>query len=129
MAGRWGEGIWLGIRDESGEAIIGTEDGVHRARTVRRKASNHERWNRSKLDAVRTTPWNATDNTRRDEDIKVQIPGQEEELKEVPKAEESEIHQRRFHIRVQDVRKEGETPDTRMLRLQSGHGPRRGEAA
>ena len=115
LAGRWGEGIWLGIHDESGAAIIGTEKGIDRARAVRRKASNHERWNRAKLDAVRTTPCNATDNTRRDEDIKVQIPGQEEELKEVPKAEESEIHQIRFHIRVQDVRKERR--NTGMLRL------------
>ena len=24
LAGRWGEGIWPGIRDESGEAIVGT---------------------------------------------------------------------------------------------------------
>ena len=53
-----------------------------------RKALNHERWIRAKLDLVRTTPWNATDGTQRDEDIKVQIPGQEEEVKDVPKAEE-----------------------------------------
>ena len=78
LAGRWGEGIWLGIRGESGEAIIGTAEGIYRAMTVRRKASNHERWNRAKLDMVRTTPWNATDGTQRDDDIKVQVPGQEE---------------------------------------------------
>ena len=29
---RWERGIWLGVRDESGEIIIGTPDGVIKAR-------------------------------------------------------------------------------------------------
>ena len=29
---RWADGIWLGIREESGEHIIGTENGTVKAR-------------------------------------------------------------------------------------------------
>ena len=41
---RWEDGIWLGIREESGEHIIGTKDGVLKARTIRRRATKEERW-------------------------------------------------------------------------------------
>ena len=39
MAGRWSAGIWLVIREESGEVMIGTKDGIMKARTISRKAS------------------------------------------------------------------------------------------
>ena len=32
---RWDDGIWLGIREESGEHIIGTRDGVLKTRSIR----------------------------------------------------------------------------------------------
>ncbi len=37
---RWKEGVWLGIRMESGESLIGTDEGVVKARVLRRKAEN-----------------------------------------------------------------------------------------
>ena len=88
--GRWGEGVWLGIREETNEAMIATEEGMVRARTVRRKASHQERWNRNKLDKIRTAPWNVNKEVQSDEDIKIEVPGQEEEVKPVPVAEETE---------------------------------------
>ena len=42
---RWLNGIWLGIREESGEYMVGTPEGIFKVRTVRRKASHEERWN------------------------------------------------------------------------------------
>jgi hypothetical protein len=42
---RWSTGIWLGIREESGEVIIGTDEGVIKCRTIRRKSSDAERYN------------------------------------------------------------------------------------
>ena len=53
---RWKEGIWLGIRDESGEVIIGTSDGIIKCRSVRRKATEEERWNRIQIDEMKGTP-------------------------------------------------------------------------
>ena len=47
MKGRWMEGIWLGVREESGEVIVGTPEGIQKARTVRRKATNSERWKKN----------------------------------------------------------------------------------
>ena len=54
---RWAEGIWLGIRDESGEHIIGTEGGIIKARTIRRPGSPEERWKWEKFEKMRGLPW------------------------------------------------------------------------
>ena len=53
---RWGSGVWLGIREESGEVFIGTEDGVVKCRSIRRKAGP-ERWNPELFSKVKGTPW------------------------------------------------------------------------
>ena len=36
---RWKDGIWLGIRDRSGESLVGAEHGVIKVRSVRRKST------------------------------------------------------------------------------------------
>ncbi len=36
---RWEEGVFIGVREESGEIIIGTEKGVIKARAFRRRGS------------------------------------------------------------------------------------------
>ena len=59
---------------------------------------------------MRTTPWNADREVPRDEDVKIDIPGQEEEVQQVPQAEDTDRDRRRFHIKVNDVRTDGETP-------------------
>ncbi len=43
---RWREGAWLGIKAESGESVIGTSDGVAKAKDFRRKPENGGRWYR-----------------------------------------------------------------------------------
>ena len=40
---RWHEGIWLGVREDSGEIFVGTEEGVVRANPFRRKAGEENR--------------------------------------------------------------------------------------
>ena len=47
---RWREGVWLGVRLESGEAIVGTSEGVLKARDFRRKPESGGRWDRAKFD-------------------------------------------------------------------------------
>ena len=54
---RWSSGIWLGIREESGEVIVGTDKGVIKVRTIRRKGSDNERWDLVQLNEMRGTPW------------------------------------------------------------------------
>ena len=87
VGGRWSEGIWLGIGEESGEAMIGSKDGVMRARAIRRKASHCQGWNRSQIDEVTSAPWNAGKGNQRDTDIVIEVPGHEEETKEIPSDE------------------------------------------
>ena len=41
---RWKKGVWLGIREESGEYLVGNEEGVRKVRTVRRRGSHEDRW-------------------------------------------------------------------------------------
>ena len=53
---RWGEGVWSGVREESGETLIGTREGVIKVRTIRRKAGA-ARSSKELMDAVKGTPW------------------------------------------------------------------------
>ncbi len=50
---RWAEGIWLGIREESGEILIGTDEGVVKARTWNKKGMEAERWDIGKLNSLK----------------------------------------------------------------------------
>ena len=45
MESRWETGIWLGVRDESGEHLMGTPKGVIKVRTIRLISDDAERWN------------------------------------------------------------------------------------
>ena len=42
---RWVEGCFLGVRDESGEILVGNSEGVVKSRDFRRMGSEEERWN------------------------------------------------------------------------------------
>ena len=54
---RWERGVWLGVRDESGEIIIATPEGVVKARNFKRMASMEERWSASAIRNMRGLPW------------------------------------------------------------------------
>ena len=54
---RWVQAVFLGIREESGEIIVGTPDGIIKARDFKRHASNEERWNIEKFNAFKGVPW------------------------------------------------------------------------
>ena len=49
--------MWLGIRDESGETLIGTQNGVIKVNAIRRKGSNEERWNADEILGIKGVPW------------------------------------------------------------------------
>ena len=83
--------------------MIGTKDGIVNTRTIRRKGSPAHIWDRGKLCQVHSTPWNASGEEIRDEDIKLEVPGQEEEVKNVPALEEEERGRMRFYINIKDI--------------------------
>ena len=47
----------MGIRDETGEVIIGTSEGVVKARDFKRMGSPEERWNIESILGFVGTPW------------------------------------------------------------------------
>ncbi len=47
---RWKEGVLLGVRLESGEPMIGTNEGVAKARHLRRNLENGGRWSVQDVD-------------------------------------------------------------------------------
>ena len=57
LESRWGTGIWLGVREESGEILIGTKEGVIEFRSFRRKGSHADRWDWAELEAMQGVPW------------------------------------------------------------------------
>jgi hypothetical protein len=54
---RWEKGIWLGVRDESGEHIVGNRDGVVKVRAIRRRGSQEDRWNWEEFQEMKGLPW------------------------------------------------------------------------
>ena len=54
---RWSEGHFLGIRNETGELLIGNEEGVVSARDFQRIADPSRRWSAESLKALKGLPW------------------------------------------------------------------------
>ena len=54
---RWNTGAFLGIREESGEYKIGTEDGAVKCRTYKPMGSHEERWNWEEVNKIKGLPW------------------------------------------------------------------------
>ncbi len=53
---KWEFGIFVGVRQKSGEIWVATPDGIHKARSVRRIAKQ-DRWTQDSLEWVRHVPW------------------------------------------------------------------------
>ena len=54
---RWNEGIFIGVKEETGELMIGTAEGVERARTIRRFAEESDRWKKEDIEGMKGVPW------------------------------------------------------------------------
>ena len=54
---RWSEGVFVGVRDESGEILVGTREGVVKARTFRRYWTEGERWRKEEIEEMVGVPW------------------------------------------------------------------------
>ena len=53
---KWDEGVFLGYDWRTGEAIIGVDDGIKKAGTIRRVSSDR-RWNKDLISKVSSLPW------------------------------------------------------------------------
>ena len=107
---RWLNGVYLGIRLETSERLVGTSEGVFECRSIRR-ILEVERWSKEDILGIKGVPWKPyqfTDNDRiltklpeiidpRDVDIPI-------------RANEGPIAPRRFRIDKKDVIDFGFTP-------------------
>ena len=104
-----------GIRDESGEIIIGTSDGVIKVRSVRRKPTHEERWNEVQINEMKGTPHEPTPG--RDTDligVRIEPRDQREETAngsdpELPVGVEPIKSSKSFRIEYKDIEKFGPT--------------------
>ena len=62
---KWSEGTWLGIKMESDEVIIGTDHGVFRTRSIKRKPADR-RWDSDAIRKISGTPWKPYAHTDED---------------------------------------------------------------
>ena len=69
---RWFEGCFLGIKNETGEIMIGNEEGVIRARDYRRMGDMSLRWNKDSVNNVIGLPWCPNPGTN-DEEIHAHV--------------------------------------------------------
>ena len=53
---RWEDGVYLGVVTESGEIIVGNQEGVVKVRTFSVRPQG-ERWKLEELEKVKGTPW------------------------------------------------------------------------
>jgi hypothetical protein len=107
---RWKEGVWLGVRMESGESLIGTDGGVVKARDFRRKAENGGRWSVTEFDKFVGVPWEPYPGAKGGFELKskVRLPTEHAELTETVTGK-SDFVRRRFRIKKDDLEKFGYT--------------------
>ena len=97
---KWEDGVWLGVRDESGEHAIGTAKGVSKASTIRRKGFQGERWNKEEILGVNGTPWEPVPGQGDNEPTSnIRLPGEREPVLTPDDGEPREFKARRLYIR------------------------------
>ena len=113
MQPRWLHGLWLGLRPESDEVLVGTTEGVFKARSIKRKPYE-TRWSHEQITSMRGTPWRPCPHLT-DDSIRIKPPTCSSA--EPPRATESEassatdpIAPRRLRIERRDLEKVGYTP-------------------
>ena len=106
---RWAKGIFLGIREESGEIIVGTDSGCLKARAFRRRGSEEERWNKEEILNVKGAPWQPVPGGPGIElRSSVELPSVPVERTSV-EIQERPFKERRFKITKKDLREQGLT--------------------
>ena len=97
------QGIWLGVRPTTDEAIIWAISGIVRARTIKRHVID-DAWMSTTLLSVSTTSWTVGSSSRRHE---ITLEGDAEE--KVIKVDESELpgDPRRFRTTKDDIERIG----------------------
>ena len=106
LESNWESGVFLGIREESNEILVGTPQGVVKARTFRRKGSDEDRWNKEEILAVKGLPWQPDPNVST-YDIRSRVSVRVEQPSEVELGNTREFMSRRLRITKKDLQQQG----------------------
>ena len=99
------------VRDKSGEIYIGTDTGVIKVRSVRRKGTAQARWDVELWDKVKGTPWEPVPGREGVEVMsKVELPPAPVEVPPMADVPRWEQDWRRPKIERKDVKNLGMTP-------------------
>ena len=105
---RWKEGHFLGVPNETGELLIGNEEGVVKARDFKRMAEEKVRWNATSLKGMRGSPWKPNPEVEDHEvHVQVRIPREEEPVTSAFQGAALEPQVRRSRISPELVKKLG----------------------
>ncbi len=97
---RWAEGHYLGIKEDTGELLIGNEDGVFKVRDFKRIADVAKRWQAEDLRKLRGTPDRPNpDCDDKEVHIQVRLPHDPTPITPEFKGVEEEAMSRRLRIR------------------------------
>ena len=108
---RWGSRIFLGLKLNSGEKIVATEDGIIKVRSIRRKLES-ERWNVEDHMLIKRFPWRPYEASEEDE-VHIRPP---QPVTPVPRdaapqqQRDGEVVPRPFSITKRDLVNYGYTP-------------------
>ena len=107
---RWREGVWPGVRLESGEPIIGTADGVVKAKDFRRKVILKDRWDKEMFSRFKGVPWEPVPGRSGEIELKckVSLPMLEEAITKSVQVRDEHMP-RRFRIKKSDLERYGYT--------------------
>ena len=108
MDARWETGVWLGMREESNESIIGTRHGCIKVRSFKRKPES-DRWQKEDIATMQGVPWEVIPG-HPERELKSRVMFEETEtIEQVPEAAPEQL--RRLYIKKADVKKYGATVD------------------
>ena len=124
---RWDTGVWLGMRDRTGEYLIGTENGVIKVRTIRRKGMREQQWDPEVMSKMRGVPWEPVPGREGIEiRSRIELPKVEGDPPKVEEPRPKEYARRRPNITRDDVRDWGLTPGCPGCIAANRNGPPRG---
>ena len=102
------DGIWLGIKGRTGEHIIGTEKGIVKAYTVKRRPEE-ERWSLDIIQCITATPWDWSPGAYEQASQPQIFPGTAQEPNSTDQPENYTGVPHPMHIAKEDLEKYGYT--------------------
>ena len=115
LSPKWEQGIYIGVKVNTSERIVGTRTGIFVVQSVRRKPKS-ERWNRQLVEDLWGLPWKLRAKDEAEEEEVPEMPGEvniNPEVPEVPneetRAHDHEKQSKRTYLTKSDFAKYGYT--------------------